>query len=311
MSELAHFTLQCSSVDGYVAMLQRFAVLSTLMPGTLRLPASSPAIPKAVMRLIYEWRDRVAQLQPFGWPPPGKATTYDQRLLYLHNCLPAFCRVVPQTRCCRYDKICPFCFARNAGSLWPMFVEALPSLSEQHDDRPTERMRGIMLDDVRPAVSAKYHLVERRNRVDIPVGVPDLNSITSQQVACDALRKFLSRRIVVRGQLFKTTRPYGAYARITVEPLENSWRIRTRQLFIVAADDNIEQKLPRISRGVCFRHINPTRHNLLVALANTVKYPEGMLRGNPLLTSILLKASAGLRLSAACGELRKSREPND
>lgn len=295
----------------YRAELERRAVLWSLMPGVRRQNPDAPATRRAIVRLIYEWRARVSAMQEFGWPPPRKFGSYADGLVYLQNCQPAFHWFRQETRTCKYDRICPFCYARRIGKLWPLFTESLPTAVEP--SREGGRMRAIQLEETAPVVSA-YHLVERRNTARIPFLSGTGGDISDPAVVAAMsarLRDFLVSRIRERSDKLPELRPLGSYSQITIEPRAADWRYRIRQIYIVRHDDNIETRLPVPARGVVFRHTKPTRATLMQVLAATCRYPVGMFRGNPLLTSIILKASAGLRLHATTGVLRHKRESDD
>lgn len=296
----------------YVAELERRAVLWALMPAVRGKPPNSELAKRAIIRMICEWRDRVAALRQYGWPLPRKFGNYDDTLVYIQNCQPAFHWFKQETRTCKYDRICPFCYARRIGKLWPLFTSALPPpvvVDPFGDDVP---LRAIQLEETPPA-SSPFHLVERRNTADISFGIGSTETIDDQMFATmtEHLRTFLRERITVRSNMLQKLRPYGSYSQMTVEPRVSGWRLRVRQLFLVRPDDRIELQLPQLTRGVCFRHTDLSRACLLRTLASTCRYPAGMFRGNPLLTSIILRASAGLRLHATSGALRQQRALDD
>jgi hypothetical protein len=289
----------------YVAKLQRGAVLRPLAADRLGKHGSAAAIKSATLHVSRLWRDRIAALQEHGDVLTHGRRDPEARLQFLRNCLPAFSGVRPTTTPCTAAKICPFCYAREVGELWGRFVRAMPGRQFQEDEaQDLGELRGITLDET-PQKSAEYHLIERRNVRRIPYHVQTLSEVG---LTLAFVTQVLQSVSTARAAMLKRVRPYGAYCAVTVEPETHGWRIKSRQLFLVRKNDNIENLLDPVTRGMCYRHVYPTRDILLRALTATCLYPRRLMDGDPLLTSIILKASAGVRLSSTAGALRSNKD---
>lgn len=289
----------------YVAQLQRGAVLRPLAADRLGRRSTIAAIKSATLHVSRLWRDRVEALESHGRPFTDGHRDPAARLQFLRNCTPAFVGVTPASRACTAYKICPFCYARQVGQLWDRFVRAMPGQETTPSELPPGTLRGITLEESLPIKSADYHLIERRNMRRIPYQIETLQDFEATMRFVSGM---LQQVVTARTAMLKRTQPYGAYCTMTIEPDRSCWRIKSRQLFIVRKDDNIENRLDPVVRGVCYRHIYPTRDILLRALIRTCVYPRRMMDGDPLLTSIILKASAGVRLSSTAGALRSNKD---
>lgn len=310
MSELKDTFFRPTTVaTSYVAKLQRGAVLRPLAADRLGKRGSVAAIKSATLHVSRLWRDRIAELQEHGGPFTHGSRDPEARVQYMRNCMPAFAGVRPTANVCNARTICPFCYARQVGELWGRFVRAMPGRQFQEEE-PQEapgELRAITLDEV-PQKSAEYHLIERRNIRRIPYHVQTLSDVG---VTTQFVTQLLQSVSAARAAMLRRVRPYGAYSALTVEPDTHGWRIKSRQLFIVRKNDNIEHLLDPVTRGMCYRHVYPTRDILLRALTATCIYPRRMMDGDPLLTSIILKASAGVRLSSTAGALRSKRTDHE
>lgn len=157
----------------YSDRVQRAAVLYPMF-GALNKPEE---VIDSTIKLQRVWRKFLQIAQDYDWSPGGAGDA--AAMQYARNCLPAFVRGKPVTKCCRLDYICPFCYARKVRDVWESLDMAFPnprSLTPpthqiRMNESDTRASRTLELEsdlEEHRGQEFPYWLIERRNEVNLP-----------------------------------------------------------------------------------------------------------------------------------------------
>jgi len=280
----------------YPDVVQRIAVLYPLR-GRANGDAS---VRTKTAELIDQWRARIGELTPFNYLNASK-NLYAVR--YARNCLPTFVMTGPVTRVCNNRQICPFCYARRVRALWEHIdghcVTPAEDMTDGDGYSRNELRRRVVLHSApqpqqpRRSQSQQYQLIERHHTFfrDVP-DEPDV------EVHLAALLDSIAD---TRSRIVKLLDPLAAFCFTSVEPYTNGqqWRIRHRQLFKTAVGYELPASLVDATCGSIAYHTTPTRSIIMRTVARVCAYPKGLMTGNALRTTQLLRVRTALRFKSA------------
>jgi hypothetical protein len=257
-----------------------------------------------MQQLRHMWRGRLAQLKKVGWDKIQS----DSGFQYTLNCAPFGLQLAnpaqqKRLRFCMRNKICPFCWARDAGDCYERLHFALYGSNDNFTRIDPELRRPV------PIPPARYDVVEWRrsrwlNRFDEAGNAMDVAEITA----------YLSR---IRPQFAQVSAAVGGLVLFTVEPAEDEayWKVMDRCLLLVPPTEP-DIAHPRSARGykrraTLKRHrhtvdgqIQINRQLLSQIVGRTWQYPVRMFEGNAQLTVHLLHELQGFRAFFYTGLLR-------
>jgi hypothetical protein len=97
----------------------------------------------------------------------------------------------------------------------------------------------------------------------------------------------------------------GGLCFVTLELRPDNYKISTRQLFWLDLQSELSARITKTGRLIKYKQ--PGRRALQLAIARTLRYPWGWIRGEPVDVCRVLDARKGLRLFSTHGEFfRKS-----
>jgi hypothetical protein len=256
--------------------------------------------------LVKRWRVTLSALEAHGW----QARSRSSGNAFAVNCLPAFCFCTPRTAPCKLAAICPFCYAREIGSVYGRFDQTIATLPDPGAWKLVERVKSIrepFLDTPEQRRLAAAAKRPSRDQLITPIAAdPEWLAAVERK-----LRSSLREIVRLRRRWMCAARPYAAYSITTIEAGPECWHIRNRQLLLVPRDARLPPEPPRSPLAEPARIRESTdlsRRSLAKAVARTFAYPRLMLQGSPNLVAVSLRARRRVRLSAGFGALRHTRE---
>jgi len=271
----------------YVDIVQRLAVLYPL-----RKRSQGFSVTAETIKLQEQWRARIGNLTNQGWLSGNTSHS----VLYARNCVPTFALANPITRTCRNYTICPFCYARRVREVWQRIDSCFPApdpveLTEEEQSLGRE-FRNVLIDpDDTPTTQRqpefRYHMLFRKHTFN--------REVTDGNGVIEALRKLMQQITSARASFIRLIDPVGALLYTTFEPNTEGtkWVITNRQLLKIRADVATPERLTAV--GKCERIERPTRKLICRYVAQTCRYPVGLMTGDPERTKQLLETKKSMK----------------
>ncbi len=229
----------------------------------------------ALGRLIRWWRVHVTKLAEAGLP-----RIRGKKLQYARNCRPAFGAVVPNdARPCSLTRVCPFCWARTAESVFRRTV------------RTADAIRML----VGPFDLLEWQLSYQLNLASEPF--PEVAFDIRLRHASNAAQMLST----LGGHLITTVEPAGSLSSDNEFP-QVSYRFFT----LLEPGASISEDWP--GRGRCWP--NPTEEELAGVVGRTHRYPVGLMRGSAESVVGILEAIGRTRLTRSYGAMLNGRVPD-
>jgi hypothetical protein len=289
----------------YPELVQQRAVLVPYVGHAVEeMIKDDDALVEQVRLLVARWRQRVHMLAMAGWD--GLAGDEPKAVLartYACNCQPTFALTAQKTRPCRKRDVCPFCAARQVREIWVAIDHAF--FADQASAKAKSGAEQGKLPRYKPS---SYDLVERTIIIECPPRVEGK----------DALPLLIDQAVKSRPKRMKETTGLpgvrGAYETLFVRlTREGNWHAEIRVIVMALRGFSVPQSWSAPSStnaaGVSNsfkvnRHENPTRNDVLNAVARACRYPTFLLRGDPAAVVALLRLRKGRKLSEAYGAFR-------
>lgn len=228
--------------------------------------ATEDGIEAAVDAVSRQWQARISALVSAGWQP-SPGKRLQHAVAAVRGCARAFTPPTGLARSCGHRVICPFCYAREVRQIW----------------------LGL---DARFDTIVNHVLVERELSFEREAKTNELPSL---------LLSLVSQRSTV----IQLVDPLAAALYTTLTPADGAaWRIHHRQLFLLPAGRGLPDQL--LAAGSVRRHEQPTRRNLMRAVARLWRYPKRLMTGDPEKTVQLLDARRKVTFRG-CAMFRKFR----
>jgi hypothetical protein len=310
----------------YRDVVARAAVLYPIIQCDRRRTISDKWVVAATHKIVTLWRTRVLQLADCGWEraQPG-ASGGPNPVDFMRNCRPNFVSMFPRTRPCKAWHVCPFCWSRTVQDIYDRVDKVFPdtSLVEapapvilESDASPAEgvrvlaagerRSRSIILarDDAKICGDGKPRKFTSLDSRDFPYHLVTV-TMRNAQSAKNSLPNLVTNFCATRGGIRSI--PFaGALIFTTVEHRTRQWHLAHRYLLMVPKEAEVPLSFQE-SPG--YRRIEqPTRREVMRAVARTCKYPQQLLEGKDVSQIVrILHAIHGRRLRAFYGCFRNSQ----
>lgn len=293
----------------YAAAIQRATVLSAIRgygKGRMHLPEQ---VRQQTEVLVRQWRARLHSLTTSGY----SFVTSESSLQYTRNCAPTFVKAVPTTRVCKLFYLCPFCYARRVADIWTTVDAAFPNPRDVLTDVEVpfnspaplrsaplpRRARATQADGERQLraidlghssgdtrVDFPYHLVVRVHDLYAPFLPPEQSTGHNYVTWVRSVMEITAAR---RRPLMDELRPRGAISMFTCVPVRQSWKVRTRDIYMIDKNVVLPENLP----GQIRRIERPTRRRIFNALVWALWYPRQLLTGDVDMVAAMLQARRG------------------
>lgn len=248
------------------------ASMAVLYPLAVRIQnANKEDLNESLDKLLQMWRARTALLFNLNY---SRFQNDKRKLANVRNCWPLFSKTkligqgVKVPRCCDYENICPWCYARR-------LVRIYESLEENINNC------GIIF-GFHKKVKASY--------------------LECDESAINNQREFFKTTIKQYRNI-----SLGGHWLLTIEPEEdNQWLFHYRAILLIKHDKEIskypddyeyrELKLP------------VTKKEVKSLFASILRYPVNLITGNPQQTVNILNTKSKIRLSESFGCFRNSKK---
>lgn len=322
MSRLIAFTPDCVP-NRYGDRLQRRAVLVPLMGPIARSAARArrardseraAAVVARTQALIEAWRLRIDVLGRAGFAPlAGDSPTAERNRTFARNCRPTFFVPEQTARCCRRATICPFCWAREALATWQAidhaFFASEPALTlarDAHRDCNVRARQGIL------PRSPGFDLIEWTVSWSRPHRIEDRETGQSW----DLIHTYPARLVDWRQKNRWNPKLYrGWFETVYLATGREQWLVSIRRLIMVPTGYAVPASWGQPVEEFKYRcsiYRQPTRKDVLGAVARACRYPKSLLFGmDAQAVADLLNARSQSRLSARAGLFRAAPGSSD
>jgi hypothetical protein len=305
----------------YRDIVARDAVLYPLVQFDRRTRNEDSRVIAATKQAVNMWRARTLELRDLSWAAAqGSVGSGAKPVDYMRNCRPNFVSMYPRTRTCKAWHICPFCWGRMVQSVYDTVDAAFPDTSLVEEPvavaSPSSdttvlaagerKSRAIVMnsDDVRVAADGKRRRITPLNTRHFPYHLVTAcirSTFSAQESLPNLVDSFCKTRGRIRDIAFA-----GALVLTTVEYRTKQWHLSHRYLLMLSPGTEIP---PTFSSAAGYRYVEqPTRREVMNAVARTCKYPRAMMVGDPKNSVRILHAISGRRLRALYGCFRNTRQ---
>lgn len=251
----------------------------------------------ATEKLQTNWRHQIiAMLQSQGVDTRAMSSRDAHKMQYMRNCLPAFVLTRNGARMCSARNICPFCYARDTRKLWTVIDnsfaagvsnETVIDLTPAHVPQRVDRVitvEPLIEDETEKQTNIPFDLVLRTTSWRVPAG-GDYDA--DVRVLCGLFESIKKARKAT----IQLVNPAAAMLQVTIQPTSymgrRHWKVRYGQIYKLTASQEFPEEL--CNDAAVQRVVNPSRRRIMTATATALRYPVGLLKGDPGLVSRLLQ----------------------